>query len=86
MKEYFCLNVTEAVAEVEACKTYVAECQVVPVNRANLSLAKAALRAAERELKAWEAGIVPPFQWQVDGFKSEAEYLESLRSAMVAAA
>jgi hypothetical protein len=56
MKEYFCLNVTEAVAEVEACKAHVAECQ----NREDLKLAKAALRSAERELRHWQKGIVPP--------------------------
>ena len=57
MKEYFCLNTAEAVAEVEACKAYVAECRV---NRQDLKLAKAALRSAERELRDWQKGIVPP--------------------------
>jgi len=58
MKEYLCLNITEAVAEVEACKAYVAECQ--KANREELKLAKAALRCAERELRDLQNGIVPP--------------------------
>jgi outer membrane protein TolC len=56
MKEYFCLNITEAIAEVEACKTHVAECQR---NREDVKLAKAALRSAERELRDWQKGIIP---------------------------
>jgi hypothetical protein len=60
MKEYFCLNIVEAVAEVEACKGRVAECQTAPINREDLKLAKAALRNAERELRDWQKGIVPP--------------------------
>ena len=57
MKEYFCLTITEAVAEVEVCKAHVAECQR---NREDVTLAKAALRSAERELRDWQKGIVPP--------------------------
>jgi hypothetical protein len=57
MKEYFCLNAIEAVAEVAACKAHVAECQR---NREDLKLAKAALRSAERELRDWQKGTVPP--------------------------
>ena len=60
MKEYLCLNITEAVAEVEACKAHVAECQKAPVDHKELSLAKAALRSAEQELRDWQKGIVPP--------------------------
>lgn len=60
MKEYLSLNITEAVAEVEGCKAYVAECQKAPVDRKSLSIAKAALRSAERELRDWQRGIVPP--------------------------
>jgi hypothetical protein len=60
MKEFLCLNITEAVAEVEACKAYFAECQKAPVDREQLKLAKAALRSAEAELRAWQEGIVPP--------------------------
>src|SRR5437762_14387747 len=58
-KEYFCLNIEEAVAEVAACRAFVAECQ--KARRGQLSLAKAALRSAERELRDWQKGIVPPF-------------------------
>ena len=57
MKEYLCLNIAEAVAEVEACKVFVTECQ--KANREQLKLAKAALRSAERELRDWQRGIVP---------------------------
>ncbi len=57
MKEYLCLNVTEAIAEVEACKAHVAECQR---NREDVKLAKAALRSADRELRDWQKGIAPP--------------------------
>jgi len=57
---WFCLNIEEAVAEVEACKVFVAACQIAPVNRAQLKMAKAALRSAERELRDWQKGIVPP--------------------------
>lgn len=61
MEKYLSLNMNEAVAEVEGCKAYVAECQnAVPVNPGELSLAKAALRSAERELRDWQKGIVPP--------------------------
>ena len=58
MKEYLCLNIAEAVAEVEACKAYVAECQ--KTDREQLKFAKAVLRSAERELRDWQKGIVPP--------------------------
>ena len=61
MNEYLCLNIAEAVAEVEACKAFVAECQKAPVNRQDLKLAKAALRSAERELRDWQKGSVPLF-------------------------
>jgi hypothetical protein len=30
MEKYLSLNITEAVAEVGACKAYVAECQIAP--------------------------------------------------------
>jgi hypothetical protein len=60
MEKYLCLNITEALAEVETCKAYVAECQKAPVNRGELKLAKAALRSANRELRDWQKGIVPP--------------------------
>jgi hypothetical protein len=58
MKEYFCLNITEAIAEVEACKAHLTECQKTA--REDVKLAKAALRSAERELRDWQKGIVPP--------------------------
>ena len=61
MEKYLSLNISEAGAEVEGCKVFVAECQVAPVNREQLKLAKAALRSAERELRDWQKGIVPPF-------------------------
>lgn len=54
------MNIEEAVAEVEGCKAYVAECQNAPVDRKALSLSKAALRSAERELRDWQKGVVPP--------------------------
>jgi hypothetical protein len=57
MKEYFCLSITEAVAEVEACKAHLTECQKTA--REDVKLAKAALRSAERELRDWQKGIVP---------------------------
>jgi hypothetical protein len=61
IEKYLCLNITEAIAEVEACKAHVANCQNnVPVGREDLKLAKAALRSAERELRDWQRGIVPP--------------------------
>ena len=60
MEKYLSLNITEAVAEVEGCKAYVAECQKPWYGRKELSLAKAALRSAERELRDWQKGIVPP--------------------------
>ena len=60
MEKYLSLNITEAMGEVEGCKAYVVECQNAPVNRKQLSLAKAALRSAERELRDWQKGIVPP--------------------------
>jgi hypothetical protein len=61
MEKYLCLNITEAVAEAEACKAFVTHCQNnIPVDRKQLSLAKAALRSAERELRDWQKGIVPP--------------------------
>ena len=58
MKEYLCLNITEAVAEVEACNAYFTECQ--KTGREQLKLAKAALRSAKRELRDWQKGTVPP--------------------------
>ena len=60
MEKYLCLNITEAVAEVEACKAYVAECQKPWYDRKSRKLAKTALRSAERELRDWQKGIVPP--------------------------
>ena len=60
VERWLCNNIEEAKAEVEACKAYVAECQNGPVDRKALSLAKAALRSAERELRDWQRGIVPP--------------------------
>jgi hypothetical protein len=60
MEKYLCLNIEEAVAEVEGCKAYVAECQKPWYDRNELKLAKAALRSAERELRDWHKGIVPP--------------------------
>lgn len=60
MQEYLCLTTEEAIAEVEACKAHVAQCQNAPVNREDLKLAKAALRSAESELRDWKKGIVPP--------------------------
>ena len=58
MKEYLCLNIAEAIAEVEACKAHLAECQR---NREDAKLAKAALRSAEWELRGWQKGTVPLF-------------------------
>ena len=60
--EWLCNNIEEAVAEVEACKDYVTACQNnIPVDRKELSMAKAALRNAESELRDWQTGIaVPP--------------------------
>jgi len=61
MEKYLSLNISEAVAEVKGCKAYVAHCQNnIPVDRKELSLAKTALRSAERELREWQKGIVPP--------------------------
>jgi cob(I)alamin adenosyltransferase len=61
VERWLCNNITEAAAEVEACKDFVAHCRNnVPVDRKQLSLAKAALRSAERELRDWQKGIVPP--------------------------
>ena len=57
MKEYLCLNIAEASAEVAAWRAYVAECQ--KAGRSDLSLAQAALRSVERELRDWQKGIVP---------------------------
>ena len=59
MEKYFCLNITEAVAEVEACKADLALAQKHS-DRKWVSLAKAALRSAERELRDWQKGIAPP--------------------------
>ena len=60
--KWLCNTIEEATAEVEACKAFVAECQNnIPVDRKQVSMAKAALRAAERELRDWQKGIVPPF-------------------------
>ena len=60
MEKYLSLNITEAVAEAEGCKAYVAECQKPWYDRESRKLAKAALRSAERELRDWQKGIVPP--------------------------
>jgi hypothetical protein len=60
MEKYLSLNIGEGISEVEGCKAYVAECQKVPVDRGELKLAKAALRSAERELRDWQRGIMPP--------------------------
>jgi hypothetical protein len=60
MEKGVSLNISEAVAEVAGCKAHVAECQKVPVDRGELKLAKAALRSAERELRDWQRGIMPP--------------------------
>ena len=60
MEQYLCSNIVEAVAEIDACNAYVYECRKVPVVREDLKLAKAALRSAERELRDWIKGIVPP--------------------------
>ena len=59
MERYLSLNITEAVAEVEGCKADLALAQKHS-DRNGVSLAKAALRSAERELRDWQKGIVPP--------------------------
>jgi len=59
MEKYLSLNITEAVAEVESCKADLALAQK-HADRNWVSLAKAALRSAERELRDWQKGIVPP--------------------------
>lgn len=59
MEKYLCLNIEEAVAAVEACKADLALAQRHS-DRRWVSLAKAALRSAERELRDWRKGIVPP--------------------------
>ena len=46
--EFLCRNLTESLAEVEAGKKYVASCEE------ELKQARAALRSAERELRAWQ--------------------------------
>ena len=51
--EFLCRNIHEALAEVETGKQYVASCEQ------ELKLAKAALQAAERELRAWQKEAVP---------------------------
>jgi hypothetical protein len=57
MEKYLCLNITEAVAEVQGCKADLA-LALKHSDRNWLSLAKAALRSAERELRDWQKGIV----------------------------
>lgn len=59
MEKYLSLNITEAVAEVETCKADFDLAQKHS-DRKWMSLAKAALRSAERELRDWQKGIVPP--------------------------
>lgn len=59
MEKYLSLNITEAVAEVETCKADLDLAQKHS-DRNWVSLAKAALRSAERELRDWQKGIVPP--------------------------
>lgn len=67
VERWLCNNIEEATAEVEACKTHVAHCQNnIPVDRKMLSIAKAALRNAERELRDWHKGIVPPLAAEVE--------------------
>ena len=60
MEKYLCLNIEEAVAEVEACKADLTLAKKHS-DRRWMSLSKAALRSAERELRDWQRGIVPPF-------------------------
>ena len=59
VERWLCNNITEAVAEVEGCKADLALAQKHS-DRKWVSLAKAALRSAERELRDWQKGIVPP--------------------------
>lgn len=67
VERWLCNNIEEAIAEVEACKVFVAECQNnIPVDRKMLGIAKAALRSAERELRDWQKGIVPPLAAEVE--------------------
>lgn len=61
VERWLCLNIEEATAEVEACKAYVVYCETaIPKDRGELKMAKAALRSAERELRDWQRGVVPP--------------------------
>lgn len=59
VERWLCNNIEEAVAEVEACKADLTKAQEHS-DRRWVSLAKAALRSAERELRDWQKGIVPP--------------------------
>lgn len=53
MEDRICSNIEEAIAEVEQCKIDVEECLSTPVDREELSRAKAVLRSAKRELRDW---------------------------------
>lgn len=59
MEKYLSLNISDSVAEVASCKADLALAQKHS-DRRWVSLAKAALRSAERELRDWQKGIVPP--------------------------
>jgi len=59
VERWLCNNTEEAAIEVEACKADLALAQEHS-DREWVSLAKSALRSAERELRDWQKGIVPP--------------------------